>query len=235
MLQSERNYIQADNKDLFSIFLLGNNINYGKVSVLDFGCNQGNYVNHAKFVVSPDRYLGVDIIENSITLARKKYPNYEFLHYNGWHPSFNPEGDKNLVLTDTLNRGFDVIIAYSVFTHNTVEETQKQIAVLKELLNPHGCILMTFWHLEKFDRSVEYISSMTNNLSYDEAALKSCKKVAYWIDFNNTVVDQMNYNIDSCDSLFTYYEPSEMGNFFPGIELIGELPEPTQWLYGIRT
>jgi len=235
MLQSERNYVQADNKDLFGIFTLGNNINFGKVSVLDFGCNQGNYVNHAFLVVSPDRYLGVDIIENSIIRAKQKYPPYNFLHYNAWHPSFNPEGDKNLVLTDCIDQKFDVVIAYSVFTHSTVEETQKQIAVLKNLLNPGGVILMTFWHLEKFQHSVNFISNMTSNLSYDEIALSSCKKVAYWIDFNNLIVDQLDYQIESCDSLFTYYEPSEMRNFFPGIELLGPTPQPTQWLYGIRT
>ncbi|CAK0772640.1 hypothetical protein CCP3SC1AL1_620017 [Gammaproteobacteria bacterium] len=226
-------YIQSDNKDLFKIFKFGNNIDWGQVSVLDYGCNQGNYVRHAKPTVSPDRYLGVDINQASITQAKKNHPDYQFLHYDQWHPSYNPDGDKNIFLTDCLTRKFDVVIAYSVFTHTPMLQTCEQLADLKKLLNPGGCILATFWHIEVFPQMYKIIRRKHNLPNYN-CNPPICNQVFYWLDRTQFIIDQANIDKDSCINLDTFYKPDTITRNFKGSELIGALPMlHVQWLYKI--
>ena len=227
-------FIQPDNKNLFEVFKFGNDIDWSQVSVLDYGCNQGNYVKHSKHIVSPDRYLGVDINQASIVKAKTNYPDYEFLHYNQWHPSFNPRGINSIMLSNVLDRKFDVVVAYSVFTHSTIDQTRRQLADLKKLLNPGGCILATFWHVEKFPNFLKFIQH-DHSLANFDIDPNTCTRVSYWVDYNNVIQDQDALETKQYFSVCTFYQPKIITTHFRGSKLIGALPiAGVQWLYEIK-
>jgi len=104
--------------------------------VLDFGCGNGRLLE-----LFPDRdinYLGTDVSEKLIRIAKERYPNekYKFRKISGFGSLALPE--------DSFNSVFSV----AVFHHLPSRELRLKIA--KELfstLKPGGAIVITVWNL----------------------------------------------------------------------------------------
>jgi SAM-dependent methyltransferase len=201
-----KTYLQNDNKNLFHTFNVEDlNINWKQVSILDYGCNQGNFLKSAAENINSDEYLGIDIIPLAVETARLKNPGYQFLHYDKWHQAYNPSGDKNLKITDVLNKKFDVIICYSVFTHTTIEQTDNELNELKKLLNPNGVILFTVWRSEVFEPFYKWILQRFENvvsINFDDI---NYQKMAYWLDTSTVITDTLNFETDNNNSFNTFY------------------------------
>ena len=93
--------------------------------VLDVGCGSGNFADY----VAADRYVGVDIDEESLTIAREAYPAHQF--------------QKELPVADEL---FDTIISLAV-----IEHVREPITFMSELVarlapNTESRILCTTPH-----------------------------------------------------------------------------------------
>jgi 2-polyprenyl-3-methyl-5-hydroxy-6-metoxy-1,4-benzoquinol methylase len=215
-------YVQSDNKNLFEIFSYKSDVDWPNAKILDFGSNIGNFVKNAGNNIKAENYLGIDLNENSIKLAKELHPNYNFVHYNKWHSSFNPNGVKNLNAKDVIDLKFDVIIAYSVFTHTSVEETESELAMLKQMLTPNGKILFTIWTDEifehfynfaynKYDKSLTPIDFST--LTYD--------KYVYWVDYEYVIKDEYSLNHPCELSLCTFYKLEVFKKLFPYTRLLG--------------
>jgi hypothetical protein len=123
--------------------------------VLDFGGNKGNLLLDPACTIRHQDYYCLDVIGEAIEEGRKTFPDANFIHYDRYNCSFNPEGVRELPVPD-LGVEFDFILAYSVFTHTTFEEMKELVAQLRQ----HGrTVAFTFidpqwngnlrWRLEK--------------------------------------------------------------------------------------
>jgi 2-polyprenyl-3-methyl-5-hydroxy-6-metoxy-1,4-benzoquinol methylase len=130
-------------------------------SVLDFGGNKGNLLLDPACTIRHRDYYCVDVVSEAIEEGRRTFPEAHWVHYNRYNRSFNPEGVVDLPVPDPGVR-FDVILAYSVFTHTTFEEMKDLVGQLEAFLAPSGALAFTFidphwrsnlqWRLEKSDR-----------------------------------------------------------------------------------
>lgn len=93
-------------------------------SVLDFGCNHGNFIRYK----THDDYTGIDINRKIIEQNKIQYPEHDWLHYDGYNHMYNPNGTEDLI----LNKNYDVCIAFSVITHMTLTETISVIQKLRD-------------------------------------------------------------------------------------------------------
>jgi len=200
-------YIQQDNKNLFEVFNDKSlNIDWKNVSILDYGCNQGNYLNSAREFIDTDKYIGADITQLSILNASMNHIDCKFLHYDKWHQAYNPNGDKNIKLSYVLHQKFDVILCYSVFTHNTIEQAKEELEDLKKLLNPNGVILFTIWRKEIFEPFSNWILERFDNVEPIDFKSLQYKKYAYWLDTSYVVTDVDNFESLDNKSFNTYYD-----------------------------
>jgi cyclopropane fatty-acyl-phospholipid synthase-like methyltransferase len=55
-----------------------------KDSILDIGCGTGDMVQYLSEHNMPVKYKGIDVNENYLQIAKKRYPNGDFQHSNGW-------------------------------------------------------------------------------------------------------------------------------------------------------
>jgi SAM-dependent methyltransferase len=204
--QQFKTYIQHDNKNLFEVFKSVNlPIDWKNVSILDYGCNQGNYINSAREHIDISKYTGVDIMQLSINTAKNNHPDCNFIHYNKWHQAYNPNGDKTLNLSDVFTEKFDVIICYSVFTHSTLEQAKDELKDLQKLLNPNGVILFTIWRAEIFEPFSEWILKRFYDSKPIDFKKLHYKKFAYWLNTSEIVTDMFNFENDEYYSFNTYY------------------------------
>jgi len=105
-----------------------------------------------------ENYYCLDVIREAIEEGRKAFPEANWFHYDRYNCSFNPEGVVDLPVR-ALGVEFDFILAYSVFTHTTWEETKELVEQLRAQLAPGGTLAFTFidphwesnlrWRLEK--------------------------------------------------------------------------------------
>lgn len=126
--------------------------------VLDFGGNKGNLLLDPACTIRQENYYCLDIIRDAIEEGRKTFPQANWFHYDRYNCSFNPEGVADLPVPE-LGVEFDFILAYSVFTHTTWEETKDLVEQLRARLAPGGTLAFTFidphwesnlrWRLEK--------------------------------------------------------------------------------------
>jgi SAM-dependent methyltransferase len=110
--------------------------------VLDFGGNVGNLLTNGS-TIDPRRYWCVDVSRDDIEQGREAHSDAHFLFYDRYNWAFNPTGAAGLPIPDPGVR-FDVIVAYSVFTHTNQRETRELVGQLRELLAPGGVIAFTF-------------------------------------------------------------------------------------------
>jgi SAM-dependent methyltransferase len=126
--------------------------------VLDFGGNKGNLLHDPACVIPHGNYYCLDVLSDAVDEGLRNFPAAHWVHYNCYNRSFNPQGVKDLPVPD-LGVKFDFIVAYSVFTHTTLEEMKDLVAQLEALLAPGGTLAFTFidphygnnlrWRIEK--------------------------------------------------------------------------------------
>src|SRR5829696_3837762 len=111
--------------------------------VLDFGGNEGNLLMDEDCTIDPEHYYCVDVLEDALAEGRKRFPKAHWFHYNRYNCSFNPDGVRDLPVPD-LGVKFDLILAYSVFTHTTREDMHSLLKDLQGHLAPGGTVAFTF-------------------------------------------------------------------------------------------
>jgi SAM-dependent methyltransferase len=112
-------------------------------TVLDFGGNAGNILRDPNCTIDPAKYWCVDLSRDAIELGRKRHPTAHFEFYDRYNFEYNPGGVKELPVPD-LGRRFDIIIAYSVFTHTSRGEMRDLVKQLRALLTDGGVLAFTF-------------------------------------------------------------------------------------------
>jgi len=103
-------------------------------NILDVGCGNGRLLD--VLVGKKINYLGVDNSQKLIEIAKKNYPNFNFLVAD------------ILELTKVINKKFDYIILVAVFHHLPGQELRlKAFSQLKQLLSEDGQIIFSVWRL----------------------------------------------------------------------------------------
>jgi glycosyltransferase involved in cell wall biosynthesis len=111
--------------------------------VLDFGGNIGNILRDPQCTIDHRKYWSLDVSEDAIEMARRLYPEGNWLFYDRYNHAFNPRGIRDLPLPFTCER-FDLILANSVFTHIALNETLQLVDDLVGLLEPGGRLAFSF-------------------------------------------------------------------------------------------
>jgi SAM-dependent methyltransferase len=112
-------------------------------TVLDFGGNVGHLLRGSEGAIRPEDYYCLDVLREAVEEGRRTFPRANWVHYNRYNCSFNPEGVSGLPVPD-LGTRFDLIVAYSVFNHLTRAEVRELAGQLRARLAPGGALAFTF-------------------------------------------------------------------------------------------
>ena len=107
-------------------------------SILDYGCGYGRIARLMYYFSDPSNVVGLDPWDRSISICREDGLGTNFLQ-SSYLPTSLPVG----------NVRFDLIYAFSVFTHLSERATRLSLSVLAKYLKPHGLLVITI-------RPVEY-------------------------------------------------------------------------------
>jgi SAM-dependent methyltransferase len=111
--------------------------------ILDFGGNVGGFLVGAGNHVDHDDYWCLDLTRGAIEQGRSNFPRAHFVYYDRFSSYFNPNGIRYLPIPD-LELKFDIILAFSVFTHTHRNEMLELVAQLRSTLAPRGVLAFTF-------------------------------------------------------------------------------------------
>ena len=185
--------------------------------VLDFGGNKGNLLLDPFCRIRQQDYYCLDVVNEAIEEGRRNFPEAHWFHYDRYNRSFNPDGARDLPVPD-LGVQFDFILAYSVFTHTTLEEMKDFVSQLEALLAPAGTLAFTFidphwrsnlrWRLER--------SHAANVSSLVEAASKAdwCSLINGSELFVNSS-GPWTLKFESCATYNVYYSEEFLRREFP--------------------
>jgi SAM-dependent methyltransferase len=120
--------------------------------ILDFGGNVGTFLAGAGDRVNHEDYWCIDINRAVVEQGRQTYSRAHFVHFNRYSPQYNPHGVRNLAIPDCGVK-FDIILAFSVFTHVDKKEMVESVGALRRMLAPDGVLAFTFFE-PNFDRSL---------------------------------------------------------------------------------
>ncbi len=95
--------------------------------ILEIGCGSG-YGAFLLNQLNPKSYIGLDLMEEQIKLAREKYPHYQFIVQDATDLSQFAEASK------------DVIVIFGVLHHIT--DWQKTIDEIARVLKPNGSLFI---------------------------------------------------------------------------------------------
>jgi SAM-dependent methyltransferase len=120
--------------------------------ILDFGGNVGTFLTGAGAAVDHDDYWCIDLNRIVIEEGRRNFPGAHFVHYDRYSSQFNPNGVRYLPVPN-CGLKFDVIIAFSVFTHIHQSEMIELVEQLRSMLVSGGVLAFTFCD-PRYDRSL---------------------------------------------------------------------------------
>ena len=190
--------------------------------VLDFGGNKGNLLLDPECTIRHRNYYCIDVIREAIDEGRKTFPEANFFHYDRYNCSFNPEGIVDQPVPD-LGVEFDVILAYSVFTHTTWEETKDLIDQLRARLAPGGVLAFTFidphwesnlrWRLEKYNSPDRTEALLAKSLHADWCSLVNGTEL-----YVNSA-GLWDESPENCITYNVYYTENFLRSQFPGAQI----------------
>jgi SAM-dependent methyltransferase len=120
--------------------------------ILDFGGNVGGLLAGAGNSIDHADYWCIDLNHAAVEIGRRRYPRAHFVHYDRYSSQFNPDGVRHLPIPD-CGLKFDLILAFSVFTHAHQIEVNELVHQLQSMLAPKGVLAFTFCDA-RYDRSL---------------------------------------------------------------------------------
>jgi len=119
--------------------------------ILDLGCGNGRFFEY--FKGKNVDYFGVDNAEKLIEIAKKRYPEKEFLPSAKGKGKTEHKGMHKFVVANALNlpfpnNFFDKVYSIAVLHHIPSKEFRLQFfKEARRVLRPEGLLLLTVWNL----------------------------------------------------------------------------------------
>jgi hypothetical protein len=111
--------------------------------ILDFGGNVGTFLGSAGDRIDHADYWCLDLNRDVVEQGQRMYPRAHFVHYNRYSSQYNPNGIRYLPVPDCGVK-FDIILAFSVFTHIDRGEMIELVGSLRSMLADEGVLAFTF-------------------------------------------------------------------------------------------
>lgn len=132
--------------------------------ILDLGCGVGrSSAPFADYLNSKGRLVGVDVVESMIDFCKRvigsRYQNAHFFACGTPDSYLRAAQSANLKalpsVEDVLNAEgpFDLVLAFSVFTHLLPEEMESYFALFDRIVAPDGRLVLTFYFLDQWTRT----------------------------------------------------------------------------------
>jgi len=190
--------------------------------VLDFGGNKGNLLLDPACTICHENYYCLDIIRDAIDEGRKTFPKANWFHYDRFNCSFNPEGVVDLPVPD-LGVEFDFILAYSVFTHTSWEETKDLVEQLRARLAPGGALAFTFID-PRWESHLRWRLEKRNSTDRVEELLEKSRDADWCSLVNGTELyvnsaGQWDQVSENCITYNVYYTGDFLRAQFPGAQI----------------
>lgn len=120
------------------------------VKLLDIGCANGRLLNYILKHIPAMHYTGLDLSRQLLTVAKKNYPEYDFVHGSILKLPFN-------------NESFDVVACVATLQHvPSLTYRQQAIRELVRVLKPGGTLFVLNWNLAEQARYQQYRAKETD-------------------------------------------------------------------------
>ena len=201
--------------------------------ILDFGGNAGNLLADADCSVSQARYWCIDVSPDASAEGRRRFPAAHWIHYDRYNFMFNSTGRKHKIIPATPEP-FDLIIAYSVFTHTTQAEMLETVGELADRLAPGGVLAFSFidpdYHRASQTDGLTNLNWRLTRLAeeigpFDRSALvRAAENVSRCILINNEHLiadsdDLPEIPVDDQKTLHSFYRAGYLASLFPSAEV----------------
>ena len=135
--------------------------------VLDIGCGPGTFSSF----FSAKKYCGIDIAQNQIKYAKKKYSKKKFRVIKNKIPY-----PKNY---------FDTIVLIEIIEHLTNNEINKLLKESKRVLKKNGQMLISTPNYNSFWPVLEYILNLISKVKYEEQHINKFTKKKLYLFLKN--------------------------------------------------
>ncbi len=126
--------------------------------VLDIGCSYGRLALGILRVIGELQYEGIDVDRNAINWCRHylepRHRHFRFTHINVRNERYNPQSEKRineLFRFPFNNNIFDLVYAYSVFSHMLPRDVQVYLHESRRVLKDEGEMRFTAYVEENVD------------------------------------------------------------------------------------
>ncbi len=155
--------------------------------ILDLGCGPGNVAKQLWNSVGPFEYIGVDLSEEMLNIARKTFE---------WGTFFCTD----LKDIDFENSAFDIIVMSFCIVHLDNDEMSKLISKVSKYLRPSGKLYISFMSGKK--EGFESTSFSEEKIFFNYYSVESIRQELSRNDFK--VIDEIQADyIESDDSITT--------------------------------
>ena len=200
--------------DYFSNYLEWNT----EQTILDFGSNCGNLLLSNK-IINDNQYTGIDVYKKAIDIGGRLRPNANWIWYNRFNPVYNPTGDKVL---PKIDKKFDMIISYSVFTHTTADDMVEMIEHLFTYLKDGGSIYFTYCNI----KNKPLVNWFRNRRSPTCDEVPDDKDFVYLTDDRITT----DYPSEKCIHFVSFYNEEWLTRLLSKFNPISYAPPGGKWL-----
>ncbi|MEM8711859.1 MAG: class I SAM-dependent methyltransferase [Planctomycetota bacterium] len=148
-------------------------------SVLEVGCGIGRMALGLSAFLSSGRYLGLDIMESALNVARATIDGdrrirFGYLDlYNGWYHSEGTGRALDLSLAREVDGKQDLVFMTSVLTHLFPADAEHYLRECRSVMKPGGALLVTAWLVNATTR--RHILEQRSAIAFHE------QEGGYWV------------------------------------------------------
>ena len=180
--------------------------NVSGLEIFDMGGNNGNLLRDGieTYEIHPENYTCMDIDSIVMSKCRAEFKDATWLTRPLMHPLYDYyAGDDDYDFLK-LNEKFDVIFAYSVYSHSSHESMHRDLDLMYKCLKPQGKMCISFIDTESVMHFItKRLHEYGTSVEYD--AFKNVSDYTYFI--NNDVITKEYEHLSSIEYFLNVYNP----------------------------